>query len=1062
MRKLLLLSILTLTILSSPSFAQVGKISGIVKDANTGETLIGANVLIEGTNIGAATNVDGYYSIINVSPGTYNLKVSMVGYTPQITKDVRVNIDLTTEINANLKSSTFETEEVVVVATQTIVKQDVSASVTNLNIKEIENLPVVSVLSVIGLQSGVQGLTIRGGASDQTAFVVNGITLRDARDNTPYTGISFTSIGDIQIQTGGFNAEYGDIRSGLINVVTKEGKRDKYNFTFIGRYRAAGRKHFGDAFNSPNSYWIRPYIDDAVCWTGTNNGNWDSYTQNQYQEFKGGWNAVSQQLLSNDDPNDDLTPEAAQRVFLWQHRKVMDIQDADFDVDMNLNGPVPYGQNLGNLRFAFSYRRSQSMYLVPLSTDAYRDYNLQLKLTTDITEGIKLSLEGLSGTQTGTASSRSGGPGLFQTVAGIANQLDFRSGLAYLDAEIYSLDYWAPSRINTDMFGFKLTHVLTPQTFYEIVGSRVSSNYQTNPGRSRDTETLYYFGGVGYNEAPFGYFSGTAGGIGSSMNMGLGWSNSRDSSKLATYSLKADFVTQLDKYNYVKAGLEFIYTDNNVNYALVEPSLPTSNSRSVWHTFPKKLSMYLQDKLEFEGMVANIGVRLDYTDPGGDWYVYDPYNKALSGQYASEINNLLVRESVKKQLNISPRLGVAFPITVNSKLYFNYGHFRSIPTPEDLFLIRQSQAFNNITRIANPSNPLPLTVAYELGYEQNLFDQFLLSLKGYYKDVKDQTRLVNYSSRDGSVNYSKPEPISYADIRGFEIDIRKNRGEWITGFVNYTYMVRSTGYFGYLSSYENPIDQNTYENANKSNIEQDKPIPQPYARANIDIFAPEDWGPELGGVNLLDQLRLSILSSWSAGRYITWTGGGSTKAGYLNNLKWNDIFNVDIRLSKAVNFGPVELELFVDVYNVFNIKYMNYDRAGFRNLDDYDKYMKSLHMDNGNVIDFSKNDSDPESYSNIPGSDTPGDFRNPDIPYQPIEYVSGLEFVTDPSTSAYYYDASSKKYYQWSNNAWERVSDSRMDYVLDNKAYIDMPNLSYMTFLNPRDFFFGLKFNINL
>lgn len=181
--------------------------------------------------MGAATNVDGYYAITNVSPGTYNLKVSMVGYTPQIIKDVRVNIDLTTETNVNLGSSTFETDEVVVVATQTIVKQDVSSSVINLNIKEIENLPVASVSSVIGLQAGVQGLTIRGGASDQTAFVVNGITLRDARDNTPYTGISLTSVGDLQIQTGGFNAEYGDIRSGLINVVTKEGKRDKYNFS---------------------------------------------------------------------------------------------------------------------------------------------------------------------------------------------------------------------------------------------------------------------------------------------------------------------------------------------------------------------------------------------------------------------------------------------------------------------------------------------------------------------------------------------------------------------------------------------------------------------------------------------------------------------------------------------------------------------------------------------------------------------------------------------------------------------------------------------------------------
>jgi len=92
-------------------------------------------------------------------------------------------------------------------------------------------------------------------------------------------------------------------------------------------------------------------------------------------------------------------------------------------------------------------------------------------------------------------------------------------------------------------------------------------------------------------------------------------------------------------------------------------------------------------------MIANIGLRLDYSDPGGEWYVFDQYNAALSGQYASQINSLLPKEKTKKQLNLSPRLGVAFPITVNSKLYFNYGHFRSIPLPDDLFLLRQSQAF---------------------------------------------------------------------------------------------------------------------------------------------------------------------------------------------------------------------------------------------------------------------------------------------------------------------------------------------------------------------------------
>ena len=94
---------------------------------------------------------------------------------------------------------------------------------------------------------------------------------------------------------------------------------------------------------------------------------------------------------------------------------------------------------------------------------------------------------------------------------------------------------------------------------YEVVGSRVASDYSTNPGRSRDTETQYYFGGVGYDEGPFGYYSGTAGGIGSSMNMGLGWSNSR-----------AVSYTHLDVYKRQQLDSDDIYKDENTLQIVID------------------------------------------------------------------------------------------------------------------------------------------------------------------------------------------------------------------------------------------------------------------------------------------------------------------------------------------------------------------------------------------------------------------------------------------------------------------------------------------------------------
>lgn len=1012
MRKLLLFSILVLQIFFFQAFAQTGKITGIVKDAQTGEALIGANVLLEGTTTGAATNVDGYYVIINISPGTYTLRASMVGYAPETVQLVRVNIDQTTEMNFNLKSNAIQTEEVVVVATTPIVQKDVSSSRINLNVAEIENLPTTSLTGVIGLQAGVRsGLEIRGGSSNQTAFVVNGVTLRDERNNTPFTGISYSGIDQVQIQTGGFNAEYGNIRSGVVNVVTKEGSRDKYTFSFIGRYSGASSKHFGISPSDPNSYWIRPYVDDAVAWTGTQNGNWDAFTQAQYPNFEG-WIALAEKTLQNDDPSDDLTPEQAQRVFLWQHRRVTDIQKPDYEIDASFGGPIPGAQSLGNLRFFASYRQTQSMYVVPLSRDGVNDWIGQAKITSDVGPGMKLMLQGLWSKVQGTNNNNAGNPGIFSSPESIANQMD--SPNSYIDARIYATDYWAPSTINYSSYGAKFTNVINPTTLYEITVSNFRSEYSTNPGRFRDTTTLYNISGVLLDEAPFGYADFPSTGI-NGLRMGVGFSNSRDSSIVNTFSAQGFYQSQIDKFNNIKAGFEFIYTENLVNYASVDKFLPSGRSRSVWNNYPIKAAFYLQDKLEFEGMVANLGVRFDYSDPQGDWYVYDPYTKAFSSENSLGIDTLLPKVAVEKQLDVSPRLGISFPISVDSKLYFNYGHFRSMPTPENLFLLRRFSDNNAVTQIADPNNPIPKTIAYELGYEHNLFDEFLVRVAGYYKDVSSQSRLVNYVSRDNKVNYYRSEPNNYQDVRGFELTLTKNRGDWVQGFINYTYDVRTSGNFKFGTYYQNASQQRQYE-AQTRDTYQEKPIPQPFANANIDIFTPENFGPQLGNIYIFGDLRFSFVARWSNGYYFTWVGGGSIP-GIENNVQWNDFWSTDLRISKSFDIMGLKFQLFADITNLFNFKYMT--TYGFVDNNDYLAYMKSLHLPS-DVFD------ERFGYNNIPGDDKPGDYRSG--PYIP-----------------------------WDENAPE----SQKEEWRKNKSYIDMPNQEFFTFLNPRDIFWGLKVSVD-
>lgn len=1049
MKYFVTLSVLMLLILSSILIAgTTGKISGTVKDAQSGEVMIGANVVVVGTTYGASTDINGTYFIINIPPGEYTVRASSLGYAGVSQTKVRVDIDQTTELNFSLVQEVIQSEEVIVVAQRPVVQKDVASSRANISVREIESLPVSTVTAVVGLQAGVQsGLVVRGGTSDQTAFIVDGLTLRDERNNTPYSGISLSAVQDIQVQTGGFNAEYGNIRSGVVNVITKEGSPQKYSVSATVRYSPAAAKHFGPSVFNPNSYWIRPFVDPSVAFVGTKNGAWDIFTQQQFQEFEG-WNSISEKSLKDNDPNNDITPEAAQRLFLFQHRKQGDITKPDYDIDAGFGGPVPFGEQLGNLRFFASYRGAKSMYVIPLSAEAYEDYNAQIRVTSDLTGTMKLMLQYMQGEQTGTNNNNAGLPGIFQSPLSIVSNLD---RVSYIDARIYSNDYWAPSAISMYNVGGKFTHVISPSTFYEVSMNQQQYSYNTVPGRLRNTDSVYTFGGVKTDEGPFGFYpSLPTTGIGSGLRMSIGFSNSRDSSKLVSFATRFDLVSQMDQYNNLKAGFEIIYTDNNVNYGSVDEYLPSGRSRSVWRTFPIRGALYVQNKLEFENMVANIGLRMDYSDPSGYWYDFssNPYSKAFSSELSLGLDTLLAHVETKKNITFSPRIGVAFPVTENSKLFFNYGHFRQMPTPENLYLIRRYSDNNQVTFLANPNNPLPKTVAYELGYEHSLFDQYLIRLAGYYKNVTDQITSVTYVSRDTKVNYALAVPNSYEDIRGFEVTLSRNRGEWVNGFLNYTYMVRSTGRFGYRLAYESDADQRVYERNNReTDIYQTKPIPAPYARGSVDFFTPVDFmtDVELGGVSLLNEWKLNLTARWEAGDYFTWAGGGSAP-GIQYNVQYKDNYNFDMRLSKNFKIMSANIQLFMDVQNLFNIK--NFSRYGFADGKDYENYMKSLHLP--------ASIGDPLNYGNIPGDDQPGDVRSDGVAYQPIVSTT-IASVTTPEPTAIYYDQQTKQYYEYRNGAFVNADPARLQKVLDDKAYIDMPNMDYFVFLNPRDIYWGLK-----
>jgi hypothetical protein len=313
-----------------------------------------------------------------------------------------------------------------------------------------------------------------------------------------------------------------------------------------------------------------------------------------------------------------------------------------------------------------------------------------------------------------------------------------------------------------------------------------------------------------------------------------------------------------------------------------------------------------------------------------------------------------------------------------------------------------------VTYMGNPNMKLEKTVAYELGFEQNVLDMFLVNLAAYYKDITNQPGWVYYQNINTSVHYYEASNNNYADIRGFEATLTKIGGAWVTGFINYTYDVGSNGYFDLRENYQDVNKQRAYQQLNPY---QTRPHPQPYAKANLTIRTPDEFGPTVLGVHPFEGWSLNILANWTTGSYGTYNP--NSIPGVVDNVQWRDSYNCDVRFMKTLRLYDRDFQVYMDIQNVFNIKQLNY--AGFVDSYDYQDYLASLCF--------------PWMEGDKKGNDRIGDYIPNGVKYDPLE----------------------------SNPNNDPVITARNNVRKDNKSYINMPNNTSVTFLNPRSYMFGVR-----
>lgn len=1028
------------------------RIIGTVKDATTGEPIYGANVVLLGTYLGSATDAEGEFYIINVPVGTYDIKASAIGWATKTITKVVVSADRVTNVEFSLPQESIQSEEIVVTAERDDLHKEVSNTQMVATDKQLTDASGIREINAFlkklpGVSEQDGFLTIRGGTADQVGAMVNGLSYNNAAVGNSETSIPLSAIEQVSLLSGGYNAEYGNFRSGLINITTKSGSRDKYSGTISISRNNTHTKRFGPSFTSPtDNPLLQPYLDARIAFIGTEE-YWadDEYARNQHPKFDG-WNVNAERYNMLKTEEEQATPMDLYLLGAWlfmaepdyeglaeqgytvseEHKKLFaehrrSEEDYDINVDAGFGGPIPViGKYLGDATFYLSHKTSEQSYVMPVSRDKDKQYTTLLTLKSAPSENISLSFNGLVKRHLGVSAIR--------PPWGDSPSVDDRGGFMNPNnVKYWSNDityFWDPTffpRINqtTLMGGITLNHVLSNNTFYELTVSTMQINNGSDIGDNRDTTYITSFGPIPVNEMPYGKYQFAPshelnGYKFASYDQPPGVTEYRfrgkegdlyDNSKVTQYRVKFDLASQLNDHHYIKGGFEYNLID--INHHLWEKW--NNNAYNTYefnyHRKPSQTGLYLQDQISYEGIVANIGVRFDYYyGGGGKWPSGDPFAIEAFRDRHNEVDTWLYDileqgrsyiweiweayddsvggtflQPIKNWFTISPRIGVSFPVTENSKFYFNYGHFRSNPPYYSMYLFRYRYDKNGLYNMSDPNLEPPKTISYELGAAYNFYDNYIIRLSGYYKDVTGENGEVTYQHQDanlGSVDYDRWANNQYEDIQGVEVNLTKSDDSWITGWVNFNYMLQKEGLTGRELITKDKVneDQEGLYQGQESRF-----LPRPRLNANVTFHSPEDWGPDFLGTHLLGDWNITFFLEWQAGEYFTWNPLNQLHVN--NNLQYPSYFMLDLKVSKTFDIGGFQTTFYLDISNVLNIKNNLLNRE-YAYQDDKDRtdYLSSLHLPMYESPDYDElRELKPGYY--IAGNDEVGDLRSSDKPY---------------------------------------------------------------------------------
>lgn len=861
LKAFLLLLILGFAGLSAASAQDIGKIAGTVTDSQTGETLIGANVVIQGTTHGASSGKNGRYNILQVESGTVTLEATYIGYHKKIIKGVEVNPGLTTNINIKLVPTTVEGAELVVTAEEKMVKKDVTNTQTLRTRTEMQKAPGITTTSdFFKMQGGVveggvaeqqvqlgngtnmqvrdesvKNIHIRGGRGGEVLFLVDGMPVtHPIYGGRSVLDLNISDVKNMELLTGAFNAEYGRAQSGVVKINTRSGSQQ-----FKGSV-----EYKNDTFHSLGHAYDRHFVN--VDLSGPIFKSSKVLPGEMYYFLSSSANLTNgAHHFNRERPNYNI-----------------------FDI-INITGKA---SNKGSVNAKVNYNITPKARLIVSYNGSWQQgegYQWNWKNYPNHTTSSNNSNERLA----------------LQFKRTINDKTFYRFGAQYLSVN---------SKRNLDG--------KTPLDFWNVSNpDSVYSRYQSpqiDPSNG-------FFDAQSFQTEWYDTYNSTY-----TINGDI------TSQVHPSHMVKTGFEAQYLNLNYLDitgAGValspygRYKYENGNKVPAPPGPYKEFGSQRWVFYTKPAQGSFYIQDKFELNNLIINYGVR-------DDWFWLG--NEVMQGDFKQVWHDAtgLASDWSPIKNSISPRFGISFPISENTVLYFSYGHFNQLPSLQYYYRDPYSGSLTG-----NPHMDYVRTIKYEFGFTHSFNNNLALDIKSYNRNVAGQVGSTQLKAELG-IPVNLWENKGYSRSRGIEAKLTKRYSNHLSGEMTYTLQWASgfssssfEGYIRSINDFPNPIREHPLNIDIRHQILLQASIASPKSNP-IEPFGlriPSDW-------------NLTILSNFSSGQpYTPGTTDPVEHQRLINTSRGPYSFNTDLKLRKNFRVAGLKTTLYIEAFNVFDVNNIN-------------------------------------------------------------------------------------------------------------------------------------------